>query len=141
LELTSNSDEILRYLGTPENEGTRTNFMPTDFVRTMFAIIDSREWDRLERLFDKEITYERPGYQPLVGRERVTKFYREERVIASGRHSLDRIVGDAENAACWGRFVGRHNDGSEINEGFADVYGFRSGKILTRRSYFFRPAI
>ncbi len=87
------------------------------------------------------MTYERPGYEPLVGYERVKKFYREERVIASGTHFLEGVVVNDDSGACWGRFVGVHKNGSAIDERFADAYTFENGKIRTRKSYFFRPAV
>jgi ketosteroid isomerase-like protein len=84
---------------------------------------------------------ERPGYECLVGLDQLMQFYRRVRVIASGTHLLEEIVGDDVRAACWGRFVGVHKDGSPIDERFADVYTLADGKITTRRSYFFRPAV
>lgn len=112
-----------------------------NFVLDLFRKIDSRDWDALPTSFCDEVVYERPGYEPLVGVERVMKFYREERVIASGEHRLERVVIDGASGACWGRFVGRHRDGSAIDERFADVYILENGRIRVRRSYFFRPAI
>jgi ketosteroid isomerase-like protein len=73
--------------------------------------------------------------------ERVMKFYREERVIASGKHHLENIVLEENSGACWGRFTGVHKNGSAIDERFADVYRIKNGKIWNRQSYFFRPAV
>jgi len=115
--------------------------MSPDFVRKVFQTIDSRDWDGLQRVFCENMTYERPGYEPLVGYERVKKFYREERVIASGTHFLEGVVVNDDSGACWGRFVGVHKNGSAIDERFADAYTFENGKIRTRKSYFFRPAV
>ena len=44
------------------------------------------------------------------------KFYREDRVIASGRHVLEHIVIDANRGACWAQFGGTKKDGSEIRD-------------------------
>ena len=115
--------------------------MADNFVLELFRKIDSRDWDALPASFCDDVVYERPGYEPLVGVERVMKFYREERVIASGEHQLERIVIDDGSGACWGRFVGSHRNGSAIDERFADVYILQDGRIRIRRSYFFRPAI
>jgi ketosteroid isomerase-like protein len=113
-----------------------------NFVTEMFRKIDSRDWEALPSSFADDAVYERPGYAPLQGIDRIMKFYREERVIASGEHRLERVViGDAAGAS-WGRFVGLHKNGSALDEAFADVYILNDqGKIKTRRSYFFRPAI
>jgi ketosteroid isomerase-like protein len=110
-------------------------------VTECFRRVDARDWDALGDSFCEDVTYERPGYEPLIGRERVLRFYREERVIASGEHHLESIVTENGTGACWGRFVGLHKNGSPIDERFADVYVFENGRIKTRRSYFFRPAI
>jgi ketosteroid isomerase-like protein len=110
-------------------------------IQELFHTIDARDWDSLPRFFSRDVVYERPGYEPLSGHEQLLHFYRNVRVIESGTHSLERLVLDDTCAACWGRFVGHHKNGSAIDERFADVYTFRDGKIATRRSYFFRPAV
>lgn len=110
-------------------------------IREMFRRVDDSEWDSLPRFFHEEIVYERPGYSPLVGLERVLLFYEQERVIARGTHLIDHVVIGEGVGACWGRLEGILKDGSETNERFADVYSFDGGKIVSRRSYFFRPAI
>ena len=51
-------------------------------------------------VFTDDIIYERPGYEPLVGIERVIKFYRAERVIVSGRHYLENMVLNEHAGAC-----------------------------------------
>jgi ketosteroid isomerase-like protein len=112
-----------------------------DIVKMLFEHVDSHDWEGLALDFCDDVVYERPGYAPLVGLERVLHFYREERVIASGRHELENLVSNEECGACWGRFVGTHKNGSDLCERFADVYTFERGKIKTRKSYFFRPAI
>ena len=85
--------------------------------------------------------YERPGYDPLVGLERVLRFYRDERIVVSGRHELHGIVVDGDAGACWGRMRGTLRDGSAADVRFAEVYSFADGRIRTRRSYFFQPAV
>jgi branched-chain amino acid aminotransferase len=113
----------------------------TNLVTRLFDLVDSRDWKNLNQVFCEDITYERPGYEPLVGFERVARFYREERVIASGKHHLENIVLNEDSGACWGRFVGVHKNNSAIDERFADVYRFKDGRIKNRQSYFFRPAV
>jgi ketosteroid isomerase-like protein len=141
LSLHSTHKELLRYLKEPGCRNSAGQTISKDFIHKMFATIDSRDWDGLQRVFDENIIYERPGYDPLKGYARVNKFYREERVIASGIHFLEDVIIGPESGACWGRFVGKHKNGSEIDERFADAYTFENGKIKTRKSYFFRPAV
>jgi branched-chain amino acid aminotransferase len=141
LSLYAGPEVVSAYLESPGGSQGEVALPGPDFIRNMFATIDGRDWASLEKFFGRNITYERPGYAPLVGYDRVHRFYREERVIASGRHILSEIVMDGSCGASWGRFVGEHKNGSPIDEGFADTYKFERGKIKLRRSYFFRPAV
>ena len=115
--------------------------MTNDAVTQLFEAIDSSDWDKLTQLFHEDIVYERPGYQPFKGRDRVLQFYKNERIIASGKHHLDQIVVNDRTGACWGHFVGLLKNGKEVDERFADVYEYEDGKIKSRSSYFFRPAV
>jgi branched-chain amino acid aminotransferase len=136
----ASSEEIMRYLDPAPGE-RQAEPMSADFVRNVFKTIDSRDWDGLQRVFCENMTYERPGYDRLVGYERIKEFYRDQRVIACGTHFLEGIVVNGDTGACWGRFVGTHKNGSAIDERFADAYTFHNGKIQARKSYFFRPAV
>lgn len=154
IPLHATDEEIEAYLADEERPASipAAPFLPAydgnggrageNFVTELFRKVDARDWDALATSFAPDVVYERPGYEPLMGRERVMRFYREERVIASGQHSLERVVLDEGGGACWGRYVGVHRDGSPIDERFADVYTVDAeGRITTRRSYFYRPAI
>lgn len=110
-------------------------------ITDMFATIDERQWNALDTHFDVDIVYERPGYEPFRGLDRLRAFYERERVIAEGAHRLVLVVVQGEHAACHGRFVGMHRDGSLIDESFADFYTFKDGRVVHRRSFFFRPAV
>jgi uncharacterized protein len=115
--------------------------MTDSIIVDLFHAIDSSDWDTVVNLFHPDVVYERPGYPQLKGLERLLHFYKCERALASGTHKLEHILSDGVNAACWGSFVGKKKDGSDVNEMFADVYTFEDGKIRARRSFFFRPAI
>jgi ketosteroid isomerase-like protein len=110
-------------------------------IQTMFDSIDRRQWDRLPDFFTDDVLYERPGYPPIVGIDQLARFYRDVRIVASGRHELLQIMVDGSTAACAGRFVGRDRSGQALDERFADVYTLRQGKVATRISHFYRPAI
>lgn len=115
--------------------------MQHESILQLFRAVDTSDWNTMLRLFHPDIVYERPGYEPFRGAERVMQFYQYERVLASGEHRLDHIIFEGDEGACWGRFVGSKKDGSRVDEMFADVYSFQGAQIKTRRSYFFRPAI
>lgn len=146
LWIFANSNEIRQYLNekdfVPATTALETPILLTEeFVHNLFHQIDTRNWDALSQFFCSDVVYERPGYEPLRGFDRLMKFYKEERVICGGEHLLEHIVMDEGRGACWGRFVGTHKNGSLIDERFADAYTFKDGKIHTRRSFFFRPAV
>src|SRR5262249_372293 len=141
LWMFAETSEIERYLDEkipPSKSAIEKNVPVTpDIVVNLFKHIDGRDWEVLPQMFTDDVVYERPGYQPFAGLERVLKFYREERVILAGQHLLENIVVNQDGGACWGRFVGTHKNHSPIDERFADVYTFKNGKIHTRKSYFF----
>lgn len=141
LSMRANRDEIELYLQGSGAPAEKNGWKVSTLILDLFDKVDSRKFDEMDQVFCNDITYERPGYEPLRGYERVKYFYEAERVIASGKHHLEHIVGNEDAGACWGRFVGVHKNSSPIDERFADVYTFRNGKILTRKSYFFRPAV
>lgn len=113
----------------------------SDLIRELYAVVDERRWDELDRVFDTAIVYERPGYAPFEGLARIRTFYERERVIADGRHHLSSalVMGD-EGASC-GVLIGVHRSGAPLEEQFADFFRFRDGKIVSRKTFFFRAAI
>jgi ketosteroid isomerase-like protein len=110
-------------------------------ITDLFAFVDSSDWQSLPDFFHPEIIYERPGYQPFVGIDRLLLFYRDERIIHSGKHHIENIATEKNCAACWGRFIGVGKDGSQIDVLFADTYSFNIGRIHTRRTHFFTAAV
>jgi ketosteroid isomerase-like protein len=110
-------------------------------VRQLFDVIDGQEWNKLTEFFCEDVHYERPGYEPINGIAALLTFYRDVRIIQSGRHHLDQVVIDDSAGACWGRFLGQSRKGDPIDVRFADVYSLHQGKIRLRTSYFFVPAV
>jgi len=110
-------------------------------ITELFGIIDGRRWDELGSIFADDCVYNRPGYEPIVGLTQLQQFYRHERIIASGEHKIERMVSDLGTVACWGTFVGHGKAGQPLKEDFADTYQVCDGKILSRRTYFYRAAI
>jgi uncharacterized protein len=115
--------------------------MSGDVIRRLFDIVDGRRWEELEQVFHQDVVYERPGYEPLRGFASVRDFYENRRVIAKGSHIVEGMAVEGNAGACWGRFQGAKHDDTPIDERWADVYTFVDGKIRTRRSHFFRPAV
>jgi len=93
-------------------------------------------------LFAEDAVYHRPGYEPLVGRERLERFYDEERVIREGRHALSTAVVDGARAAVHGEFHGVLKDGRTVSLRFADFFVFDDNGFVQRRdTFFFAPMV
>ncbi|MCH0538528.1 nuclear transport factor 2 family protein [Streptomyces sp. MUM 203J] len=120
---------------------TYTPVTADSLVARLFQVIDSRSWDELGDVLTEDAVYERPGYPALEGLDRIRTFYEHERIITEGRHEVDQVTGSLGAAACWGRFQGVSRDGTSLDEGFADTYLVRDGKIERRKTFFYRPAI
>ena len=113
----------------------------TDRIIDLFFVIDARSWESLRGMLSADVEYERPGYPPFVGRDRVLGFYQHERMIDSGVHELTRIIAQGNTCACCGRFLGVKKDGTTVDVRFADVYEFDGELIKKRTSYFFTPTV
>jgi ketosteroid isomerase-like protein len=106
-----------------------------NLLAELYVAIDGDDLVALARLFQPTAIYERPAAPPLVGRDAIVRFYREDRKIASGRHTVDRIVVDGDAGAAWGSFVGRRVEGWTLELCFGDCFTFEAGAIRTRRSH------
>jgi ketosteroid isomerase-like protein len=115
---------------------------PEFIVTRMFDAIDRSDWSLFGRIFADDVTYNRPGYAEIHGLGFLISFYRDERIIASGRHDLERVIG-GENGdiASWGRCTGITRQGASVEEMFSEVYCVEDGKIRSRRTFFYRPAV
>lgn len=110
-------------------------------VREYYDAVDAGEIPALLDLFAHDAVYHRPGYEPLKGRSEIEHFYRDERVIVAGMHTIDDIVVDGDRAAVRGEFNGTLKDHSTAQEGFADFFVLDNGLIAQRRTYFDRAAV
>jgi len=109
----------------------------------MFEVIDANNFDALYSYVDREIVYERPGFERVTGWDALLHFYRNVRVIRSGRHVLDTIVVDGDTAMSCGRFTGIQKDGTPVDIQFAELYRLAAdhSSLVFRRTYFFQRAV
>lgn len=107
----------------------------------MFECIDRQDWAGLSDCFHDDVVYERPGYQPFVGKRAVMEFYCQVRIIAEGRHAIKKVLCDGRDIACWGQFRGQAKDGRALSVGFSDVYQLEEGLIRFRRTFFDAAAV
>jgi ketosteroid isomerase-like protein len=111
-------------------------------IHRYYELVDADDVEGLIALFDAKAVYNRPGYAPLVGRAELERFYREDRVIEQGRHTLSTaVMGDGE-AAVHGTFEGVLKDGRQVNLRFADFFTFSGeGVFQSRDTFFFSPMV
>jgi steroid Delta-isomerase len=112
-----------------------------EHARRYYELVDADDLETMYTLFDDEVVYDRPGYEPLRGMEEFRAFYEGERVIEEGRHTLRTLVAEGDRVAVEGEFAGRLRDGSEVSLRFADFFAFRDGRIVRRDSYFHTPLV
>lgn len=114
---------------------------PEGLVKGLFGCIDGRDWTGLSDFLHEEAIYERPGYEPFVGKPAILDFYLTKRIISLGHHHVEKVLSDGANIACWGSFAGVAKSGRTLSMRFADVYRLREGRIDLRRTFFDSPAI
>ncbi|NEA32493.1 nuclear transport factor 2 family protein [Streptomyces sp. SID13031] len=114
----------------------------TEKLHDYYTMVDSGDIDGLVNLFAPGATYQRPGYDPIVGRRELHSFYSSQRVIQSGHHTIVKILVDASDVAVEGEFEGRLKNGQTVELRFADF--FRVDEELffdVRNTYFFSPLV
>jgi ketosteroid isomerase-like protein len=111
-------------------------------VRRYYELVDSGDVSALVSLFAVDAVYHRPGYAPISGRAELERFYREDRVIKEGRHTLCALVGSVAEIAVHGEFHGVLRDGRAVDLRFADFFQFGDEDAFLRRdTFFFAPLV
>lgn len=110
-------------------------------VRRYYELVDAAELEEMFSLFDEEIVYRRPGYDPLRGMAQFKAFYEGARVIEAGKHTVVSVIDSNGHVAVEGEFSGRLRDGRGISLRFADFFGFRGDLIIRRDTYFDAPLV
>lgn len=113
----------------------------TGQVLRYYRYVDANDIEALLTLFSDDCVYERPGYEPLVGKQALTRFYKAQRVIESGRHALTSVVQDGDTVAVEGHFAGVLKSGVDADVRFADFFRFSGDRITSRHTYFFAASV
>lgn len=114
---------------------------PRSLVEEYYRLVDAKALDDMLDLFADDAVYERPGYEPLEGKTAISAFYRGQRIIESGRHTLHCVLVDGDEAAVQGSFDGTLRDGSSVSVRFADFFSVRDSSFAHRNTYFFAPSV
>lgn len=121
---------------TPEHDSV------AEHVQRYYRLVDAGDIASLLALFTEDVVYRRPGYPPIRGSRRLEEFYRDVRVIDSGRHRLTEVVVEQSHAAVSGEFSGVLKDGKEVSVRFADFFvASESGLFRERETFFFAPMV
>jgi uncharacterized protein len=106
-------------------------------VRRYYQLVDQGDIDGLLAVFSHDITYERQGTPRIVGKTALSRFYREDRRIRSGTHSLDQVLtGVTGWIAVKGTFRGELKTGEHVKVQFTDWHHVSNGEIDYRQSLF-----
>ncbi|WP_317620455.1 nuclear transport factor 2 family protein [Streptomyces sp. CBMA156] len=111
-------------------------------VRRYYRLVDAGDVPALVALFTPDARYHRPGYPLMVGHAALERFYRDQRVIRSGVHTLATVVTTDDEVAVHGLFRGVLHDGGEVELRFADFFRMTpQGRIAARDTFFHVPAV
>lgn len=117
-------------------------FAAVERVRQYYKLVDAGDIPAMLDLFAAEGRYERPGYPPMIGRDQIERFYREDRRISEGLHELDAVLAAGHDVAVRGRFRGLLRDGQQVSLRFADFFVLdMSLRFADRLTYFFAPLV
>ncbi len=111
-------------------------------VHLLYQMVDAGDAAGIAQLHAPDAVYHRPGYEPMVGRERMFQFYHRDRIIAEGRHVLETMIADDCQVAVNGQFLGTLRDGSAVELRFADFFEVdEHALIVNRRTFYFTHTV
>jgi steroid delta-isomerase len=111
-------------------------------IHSYYRMVDAGDFDGLLNLFTNDAVYCRPGYPTLKGRADLSRFYREQRVIKQGRHTISRAVVRHPQVAVQGEFDGVLDSNQRVSLRFADFFVLEEdGRFSRRDTFFFVPLV
>jgi ketosteroid isomerase-like protein len=130
-----------RYTQAPTDNKTDRS-TPISLVQRYYRLVDEGDISGLIKLFEPTAEYHRPGYDVLSGHAELERFYREERVIETGRHVISRIISEDREVAVNGTFEGVLRSGDKVAIRFADFFTTTSGGTFShRQTFFYAPLV
>ena len=57
-----------------------------------YQLVDDQRWNELRAAYAREAEYQRGTRLPMKGAAAIDRFYRSERIIAGGRHTITTLV-------------------------------------------------
>lgn len=127
---------------------TNTNALETadlvalEKIHSYYRMVDAGDFDGLLDLFTNDAIYCRPGYPTLRGRADLSRFYKEQRVITQGRHTISHAVVRHPQVAVQGEFNGVLSSERRVSLRFADFFVIEvNGRFSRRDTFFFVPLV
>lgn len=112
-----------------------------EIVREYYDRVDAEDVMGLLECFADDVTYERPGQDPIRGIDDLRAFYERDRPLEDGSHDVHHVLVDGRHVAVRGEFSGRQG-GETVRFGFADHHEFDDeGKIANRWTYTDRDTV
>lgn len=111
-------------------------------VLNYYRLVDAGDIAGIVELFAPNAQYSRPGYDPFVGRAALEAFYRNQRAIRRGKHTVRSLVEGVDAIAVQGEFTGTLRTGESISLRFADFFEVApDGNFARRDTYFYQPMV
>jgi uncharacterized protein len=105
-------------------------------VRRYYDLVDAADIEGILSLFSEAVVYERQGTPTITGKDQLRRFYSEDRIIASGAHTLDEVLVGTAWVAVRGTFRGTLKNGDAVEPEFTDWFHVVDGVIERRQSLF-----
>lgn len=113
-----------------------------ELVRSYYRRVDAGDVGGVLDLFAPDAVYRRPGYDPMRGRGDLETFYRNERVIENGTHTVVTVTEQLPRVVVSGEFTGTLKDGKQVVLEFADFFTVGpDGRFSRRETYFYSPLV
>lgn len=108
----------------------------TAVVNRYYQCVDQELIGELLDLFADDVEYARQGTGLIRGKIALRRFYRHDRIIASGAHEIECVLAEGAWVAVRGVFSGVLRSGESVQVPFTDWHRITQGLIDRRESYF-----
>jgi predicted ester cyclase len=109
-----------------------------DFITTWFAHIDSKNFDGLKNLMDKDHQFNNPMAPAPLNNEQHLGMIQMMTASFEGNHLVDKIVTEGEWVTARGRWTGKHtgefngtpSTGKQVTFSWLDMMHIVNGKVV-----------
>jgi len=123
------------WLSRSDREGLTA--MTVDHIRLSYGYLDARNLDALGSLYAADVVRLLPGLDPIVGRDTLIDFYREQFARYGSRHTVDEVIAAGRRMSVRGRVTVLWCDAEPIDIVFVDLFGVGGDGLLTAQQTFY----